>query len=119
MPKRPSKIRVGWQTYHVTYFPEKKWIEDHSDYDRGITYNSKGTIDLRLAIEGVPYNEASLRETLLHELVHACFHVSRIDFDNLKKHTDLEEHVAGRLPGPLLAVLRDNPNVLEYLTASD
>lgn len=53
------------------------------------------------------------REVLLHEALHACVEVSRghgLDYD-------AEEAVVDALTGPLLDLIRRNPDFLEFLRA--
>lgn len=51
-------------------------------------------------------------EVLLHEVLHACFEVA-----NLKQHDTLtEEKVVNGLGMTLLSVIRDNPDLIAFLT---
>jgi Zn-dependent peptidase ImmA (M78 family) len=55
------------------------------------------------------------RETLLHELMHACVFGAASD-SIPADDTDHEEHFVSGLDAPLLATLRDNPDLVRYLT---
>jgi hypothetical protein len=56
-------------------------------------------------------HEDYARATLLHEILHACVRSSDPTLDD-----EHEETVVAAITGPLLAMLRDNPDVLDYLT---
>jgi len=55
-------------------------------------------------------HEDYARATLLHEILHACIRSSDPTLDD-----EHEETVVAAMTGPLLAMLRDNPDVLDYL----
>jgi hypothetical protein len=55
-------------------------------------------------------HEDYARATLLHEILHACVRSSDPTLDD-----EHEETVVAAMTGPLLAMLRDNPDVLDYL----
>lgn len=54
------------------------------------------------------------RSTLLHESLHACLRISEPDIDE-----EIEERFIAALSNPLLAMLRDNPQMVYYLTRQD
>jgi hypothetical protein len=56
-------------------------------------------------------HEDYARATLLHEILHACVRSSDPTLDD-----EHEETVVAAMTGPLLSMLRDNPDVLDYLT---
>jgi len=56
-------------------------------------------------------HEDYARATLLHEILHACIRSSDPTLDD-----EHEETVVAAMTGPLLSMLRDNPDVLDYLT---
>jgi hypothetical protein len=56
-------------------------------------------------------HEDYARATLLHEILHACIRSSDPTLDD-----EHEETVVAAITGPLLSMLRDNPDVLDYLT---
>jgi hypothetical protein len=58
------------------------------------------------------------RDTVLHELIHACFGQGwMIRLKNIDK--DLEEELVEALAPRLLALLRDNPKLVAYLTEKE
>jgi hypothetical protein len=56
-------------------------------------------------------HEDYARATLLHEILHACIRSSDPTLDD-----EHEETVVAAITGPLLSMLKDNPDVLDYLT---
>lgn len=59
----------------------------------------------------VGYDKA--REVTLHEVVHAAVGAARLHKDIIHDH---EESVVDRLTPVLLAIIRDNPKLIEFLT---
>lgn len=55
-------------------------------------------------------HEDYARATLLHEILHACIRSSDPTLDD-----EHEETVVAAMTGPLLSMLRDNPDIVEYL----
>jgi len=58
-------------------------------------------------------------EVLLHEILHMCLSTSGCDPDKdaAANLPDVEERAVVAMAAPLLAVLRDNPDLVEFLTA--
>lgn len=98
----PKTIRVGPYTFTIKVFPE---IIETGAY--GDTHVSKTAI--RYSPELSPAME---RATILHEVLHATAHSVGID-DTVELN---QETLIQRIDGALLAVLRDNPDLLTYLT---
>jgi hypothetical protein len=70
-----------------------------------------GEDDQRIAIDD-DLGDTVEKETVLHELMHAIWHFTHLD----KKYTDEdEEAVAWTMAPRLLALLRDNPELVAYL----
>lgn len=57
-------------------------------------------------------NEAHNRYALFHEVMHGCWHVG------VRSHKNDEKAIRA-LAGPLLDVLRRNPDLVAYLTAAN
>ena len=95
----PKTVRVGPHTYSVV---------------RKAASGELGSCDcnlLQICVRA-KLRKSKARETLVHELLHACTHPS---FLGNEKLTD-EDFVTAVAP-VLLQVLQDNPKLLEYLTA--
>ena len=67
-----------------------------------------------------PLGDDYKRETVLHEIVHCCLRVTDCipDRDARAGVEDVEERAVAALTGPLLAVLRDHPELVAWLTAA-
>lgn len=116
---RPDTIRVGHRTYEVAYLTDVEWRTADLGDNRGVTLHAVGRICILLDYDGDIVCEAVIRETLLHEMLHACTGQSMVwgVWDNLKDKgwNDAEEAIVGSASPVLLGVLRDNPEVLAYL----
>ena len=66
---------------------------------------------LTIRINTLELADGNHRDTLLHEVVHAVLFERAVNLT-----TKQEEDVARNLGTGLLAVLRDNPELIEYLT---
>jgi hypothetical protein len=118
MASRPDFIKVGYLPITIEWVENADWkqrpefAEHHGD--GGLFIHAYGTIHIRYEEQT---SEQNLKETLLHEILHACWSTTQLNEENPKEWEDAEEQVVGRLSGTLLATLQDNPKVLKYLTA--
>jgi hypothetical protein len=110
-PKRPTKVLVGGLVYRVKYdeaslkAAKARELEDlngHCANDQLLI-----TVDGSMA-------EPNVREILLHEILHACHWAAGAPL-TLMKEDDPEEGLVRVLSPRLMGVLRNNPDVLEYL----
>lgn len=99
----PKKISIGPYLYSLQAMPGMA----DTDGTVGVTYVSKTLI--RYDSEQSP---AMQRATVLHEVLHAVAHTVGID-DEVEL---TQEAVIGRIDGILLGVLRDNPDLVAYLS---
>ncbi len=114
--KRPTKVKVGYMVYQIQWLTDTEWTQSnrHPDWGGG-SEHEEGRIVLRV----VPgRNEDSLRETLLHEILH-CVWVA-VSMNQMFRYSkadssDYEEMVISSTSPTLLAVLAENPAVLAYL----
>lgn len=115
-PKRPTSIKVGWATLNIVWVPEADWPkEDHGRC--GVTRVAQGEIRL-LEYDGG--QEAWYREVLIHEALHAAHVVSGLgQYPSPEKTSadEREEWVTTLLAGPMLSLIRDNPEAMAWLTA--
>lgn len=101
----PEFLHVGPHRYTVV-------VDDPDVGDRGTngeTYPERCRI-----LIGPHQVESARRETLLHEAIHAVWHTT-----GLGSHPDIEDHeelIIDSLAAPMLALLRDNPHLVSYLT---
>lgn len=113
----PETVKIGWQLYSIEWLTQDKWPAVVAEAI-GVCYSNRGLIQVRLGDEQTPeYNLRQLQETLVHEMLHACFHVSTLHSSLEHPISDeREEYITAMLSGPLLQLMLDNPHVLAWLT---
>jgi hypothetical protein len=107
----PEKIIVGPMVYDVLNDTQSyaQAVVDHNEQVYGrVNYG-----EARIILDPKQH-EQHKRKALLHEVLHACWHVT----DPLDPH-ECEEMAVRTLTGPLLDVLRRNPAFVAYLLADD
>jgi hypothetical protein len=110
----PRRIRVGTVTYRVSDTPEDWQHASDAVNKVGETDHMAGVIRLKPGMA-----PSVLRITLWHEVLHAIMWsvLGGPRWDHLGDDPDdREEYVVARLEHPTLAVLRDNPGLVAYLT---
>ena len=111
----PKKIRIGGHVFDIV---ERLKEEDGmlNDATLGYTLEAKTLIVIDKGL-----SESKKRQTLLHELLHACVMV--FDTSVKPKKTDefdtWEHYFIGIWEEPILMMLRDNPKLAEWLVAAD
>lgn len=122
---RPSSVHVGPQVLTIGYITEKKWRKRGYDPSKmGHMWWPGGEILIRCQTDGTDLAEDNLRETLFHEILHACNEVNGLNSVGgaeaiPEEFEALEEMIVAMTSPVLLMVLRDNPDVLAYLLAVD
>lgn len=102
----PDEVVIGPLTYRVT--TDRATI-NQAAVDSQLTFYANirfGETDILIDDKQTPAHQ---RMTLLHEVLHGCFHVTMLD----KKW---EETAVRLLTGPLLDTLRRNPELVAFLT---
>jgi len=115
----PSTVQIGTVTYTVTIDPDA-WVRyEHEQQEKGFyghTHHNRALILLN------PENTPDVaRQTLWHEVMHALCETTMgsPDWRGLgKEKSDREEAVVRAFESPTLLVLRDNPELVAYLTAA-
>lgn len=105
-----TEVIVGPHTYEVTV--DKNAINACSSKSEDSLVGQCDTALCHIIID--PEQSASqLTDTLLHEVLHACFELigASSDIDH-----DTEEKLVRRLSPVLIQVLRDNPDLIEEIT---
>ena len=104
--KLPRRLRIGNHRYDVIG-DTIGLVGDHAE-NRGSTVNETLTIaiDARSPL-------SNQQETLLHEVLHACWDNTAISAHEVDEH---QEIVVTALAPPLLAALRANPTLIDFLT---
>lgn len=112
----PSNVRIGPQTYKVEFRdPAKDGMLNDGNY--GYTLEAGNLIVVSKYID-----ISKQRITLMHEILHACKAVfesygTKKEADN--KDLDLEEiehSLIGIYENSLVMILRDNPELVEWLS---
>jgi hypothetical protein len=115
-PTIPARLRIGHLAYTVTVSDAEvdKTSNEEKTTLSGFSEHHRQRIVLRE--DNVPDYQA---ETLLHEILHQCLRVCGVNPDSDAKAgvADVEERTVSSMSGPLLAALRDNPDLVAYLTA--
>lgn len=100
---RPASVKVLGQTFDVEF-------QDTPDFSlarEGHAAGSTSVARLRILIDA-DQHEMQLRDTALHEVIHASLHVQELGAD--------DEAFVARLAPVLLDVLRSNPHLVAWLT---
>jgi len=123
-PALPEKLRIGHLTY--TLVQDDQLVAEHSvrQCSDFAAWSHAPTQTIALGTRAVRQGNQSFgddykRETVLHEIVHCCLRVTDCQPDRDAKAgvEDVEERALAALTGPLLAVLRDHPDLVAWLTA--
>jgi len=101
----PTWVRIGPQCYTIL----RRRFEKKRRYHVGHIEYRKNRIQIA---DDVPSSRQ--REALLHEILHATCSATGI---NERLDADEAEYVVTALAPALLAVLRENPHVVAYLTS--
>jgi hypothetical protein len=97
----PRKVKVGPHEYRVR-------VDKSGVLMAAERLGQHRMADLRMDVAG-GQAPSMLRDTVLHEVMHAVFVGMELSEDD-------EEKFVSRLTPVLLAVLRDNPKLVEFLT---
>ena len=102
MGHKPSSLHVGHMSYDIDYNDEANCDELAAD---GFTHEGTRRIGIRPTLH--PDYE---REVLLHDALHACVDVTRLGLSY-----KAEERIVDHLTGPLLDLIRRNPELIRFL----
>lgn len=105
----PERITIGPLTFRVTDDQQEhvQSIADDMEKAWGLIRYATGVIIL-----DPNQTDAHKRVTLLHEVMHGCWHLGDRSHKN-------DEKAIRSLTAPLLDVLRRNPDLVAYLLAED
>lgn len=116
----PSSIQVGPVRYRVTADPTE-FIRCEHDNQMSGSYGHTDHLSATILLSPDTV-ESVTRLTLLHEVMHAATEsmMGARDWVNLgDDRSSREETVIRAWEAPFLSVLRDNPDLVAYLTAAD
>ncbi|HXH58456.1 hypothetical protein [Iamia sp.] len=106
-PAAPDNLQVGAHTYRVLV-DHDGLVGVHAD-NRGSTHNETLTIALDGSLAATLQ-----RETLLHETIHAAWDQTALTALEVQEQ---QEVVVTAFAPVLVAILRDNPKLVAYLTS--
>lgn len=98
-----KSVKVGNRTYVIEVKDEIREGELH-----GLCQHSKQVIQI-----SIDQSIESLKDTLLHEILHVVWYVQSIDF--VLKTEQLEEFIVGTMASTLMQVFQDNEWLEEVL----
>ncbi len=110
-PVLPTAVTVGSQVYRI--------VERTPGEDGGLSDSHAYTLNAsNLICLSVELPLARKRSFLMHELLHAMiFTFSQSERnDKSENHDEWEHYFIGLVQEPIVMLLRDNPDLLEYLT---
>jgi hypothetical protein len=115
-PARPDKVKVGPWTYDIEWTNDKKWVKDGHNRDWG---GESAHVENKIFMRIGQAAEGTLKETLLHEILHCVFVVTGLNRypEPKSKYEDADEYLIHVMTPTLLHVMQDNPDVFEYLTS--
>lgn len=112
---RPTSVRIGSFDWTIDYLEHSDWHTEGRD-EIGTTEADQLKILVRLSDEKRSYHIACVKETLLHELLHAIYAFTGLTFyATAKNEKDQEEHTVRSLTPSFLAVMRENPDLVKWL----
>jgi hypothetical protein len=113
---RPTRIVICGQPFTVEWV-EKSGTRLHEDDDGYWSLGNTVVAEQKLIVRTLQ-GEHQLRETVLHETIHAILRMTS-QRDRFKPNEDHKDHpeepVVNAVAAALLAVLRDNPDVTSWL----
>jgi len=118
MAKLPNTVRVGTDIVVIETRPEgEDLFESHNGTRHALGALDHQTGEMRIRDES-GQSQSQMRDSLLHELVHAALRKANLHHDILKK-SNREEDVVARITPWLLLILRENPKAVAYLLEPD
>ena len=99
----PRKVKVGYRDFTVT---ARSVVEMNEERALGLTFKDRALIDLDETLD-----RQQMAETLLHETLHAIWHVQCLP------GKAGEEQVVTALSKGLAGVFRDNPEAIKWILA--
>lgn len=100
----PTTVRIGYRDFAIEEWDTK---QANAAGRYGECDKANGVIRVDTS-----YGPVQAAETLIHEVLHGCFHVAGID------DSDAEERTVTHLSSQLTQVFRDNPDVMAYLRSA-
>lgn len=118
--KPPKSVKIGPYVYKVS---TKKADLDRQDAARGRQCDGTSNVSRQFLgvrttdiTSGEPIGDDYQRSTLLHEVLHQCLAVMACDLDTEFGGAPIEERAVSALELSLYQTLRENPDLIAYLT---
>lgn len=110
--RTPTTIKIGTQTYRIQLRSPK----DDGGLSTALAYT---LVESNLIVVSNQLPADRQRSVLIHELLHAVIYsFTRQDApEKLDTFDDWEHHFIGIVQEPLTMLLRDNPDLIAYITA--
>jgi hypothetical protein len=126
MTALPTSIRIGPVRYTVlTDAAEIKRVSDEADLGSGGEWAAFSDHDRLIIGINPEHAEDNNRVSVLHEVLHCCLRASGVWPNSYARLVDaargqdgdipVEEFTVAALAGPMLGVLRDNPDLAAWL----
>jgi hypothetical protein len=115
---RPERLVIAGQAYEV------RWVTDPTaGLSRHANANNVGTTDSDIGVIAIRTHDTTPtqeRDTLLHEVIHACLELTYLDasLDHFKTK-EAAERVVSVLATHLLDTFRRNDGLVSYLVGDD
>ena len=109
-PYLPKTVRVGYKDYDIVVLSGVETMQQGVFGDHN---NAKGEIRICPGL-----NAQEVANTLLHEILHAvwiCFNIGCPLVGSKENQSISEERVVSGTANGLLSVIRDNPELFEFL----
>jgi len=110
----PTRIKIGTQTYRI----QQRAPKDDGGLGNAVAYT---LVESNLIVISNQLPTDRQRSVLIHEIIHALIYsFTRQDTpDKLESFDDWEHHFIGIIQEPLTMLIRDNPDLIAWLTATD
>jgi hypothetical protein len=108
----PTRVKIGTQTYRI----QQRAPKDDGGLGNALAYT---LVESNLIVISNQLPTDRQRSVLIHEIIHALIYsFTRQDTpDKLESFDDWEHHFIGIIQEPLIMLIRDNPDLIAYLTA--
>lgn len=113
---RPTTLTIGHVTYTIQWLNEKDWVKQHDPGKMGVFSATTADIFIRVEIDGDDVAENALRETLVHEILHGCWHHQNME--GYVPSEEVQEWVVGTMSMSLIQVLQGNPDVVKWVSGN-
>jgi hypothetical protein len=104
--KRPTSVVIGGLNWRISF------QDSHIAHPHGTAMGTTDPEAQEIIVSTMQHDDQQ-RRVLLHEMLHACYHVAgHRDADELSLS---EEMAISRVETSLFVALRDNPEVIKWL----